>query len=809
MEDTHKFTSNVTDPKSIEVIQAIILGELNDLVSLITDFNGLQGSILLLEQKKHQVGRVDTTKGEKPRPLMGFDSVKIIQDRVQSEIVKIQRLELTLVFIGTMNAGKSMAINAIIGSKVLPSRNTAMTTLPTILTHKPGQSVPLLNFRNPKLFNSMIAEIQKELVRREKSQAYETSHPDKIDLLEKIRQGSLTINDQYQGEDSISETLTRVNDIVRLCFELRLGFLWDAIDYINDFPSVEVEFASLKDSASISQGNLCLIDSPGPNEPILGATMRDIVSKLLREASVVVNVLDYTGLNTEAEKALRGSIQQVQELAGTNLFVLLNKFDQRTADSISEQEAIDYVCTEIHPQRNLKGKIIEGLPIDRVFPISAKKAFFASFARRVLSESNKLPSEDWVEDWGSLAYGVSWRRNRHNQVEAYLEACDDLYEDSGLNNPLEKIIVYSFSRVIPLCFETSLESMQEVIQSLTIPLELVQASSSRQEGAALQDATRLEHRLKDVKKAVTGMKEIEQRFFGVGDDVEKELAKWEQEAISKSAQRWLSGITWSKKLSAENSFEAMRIEGLGTMYNAMLYVIFNPTVQNQGLLVNVLELAQIGLKFKTRDQAEDFVTQLLAQIREEIRFLTQDQIDKIKKMIGERQVNLTNYIDTVIRPLITAEERLLSKDYEIDIRFPPLPEILNIEIDYETIKNRLISREVRVSKRHWYTLWLWEHPLEKAEEHFNVHPGRFKYVLQDNLEEIRKMLTEKVQVYVGNNKTYIQSSLNDILAAMTQIKANIETGISIQEEGKELEPKIGSLIKEFKRLSGEVGGTLF
>ncbi len=56
---------------------------------------------------------------------------------LNNELRKISRLEMVLAIVGTMKAGKSTTINAIVGTEVLPNRNRPMTALPTLIRHMP------------------------------------------------------------------------------------------------------------------------------------------------------------------------------------------------------------------------------------------------------------------------------------------------------------------------------------------------------------------------------------------------------------------------------------------------------------------------------------------------------------------------------------------------------------------------------------------------------------------------------------------------------------------------------------------------
>ncbi len=58
----------------------------------------------------------------------------------QQEVVEaarnVEKLELMMAIVAPMKAGKSTIINAIVGQEILPSRNAAMTILPTEIIFK-------------------------------------------------------------------------------------------------------------------------------------------------------------------------------------------------------------------------------------------------------------------------------------------------------------------------------------------------------------------------------------------------------------------------------------------------------------------------------------------------------------------------------------------------------------------------------------------------------------------------------------------------------------------------------------------------
>lgn len=82
---------------------------------------------------------------------------------LEGERAKLQNLEMVLAVVGTMKAGKSTTINAIVGTEVLPNRNRPMTALPTLIRHTPGQTDPVLKFANNKPINDLMRELHSAL----------------------------------------------------------------------------------------------------------------------------------------------------------------------------------------------------------------------------------------------------------------------------------------------------------------------------------------------------------------------------------------------------------------------------------------------------------------------------------------------------------------------------------------------------------------------------------------------------------------------------------------------------------------------
>lgn len=181
------------------------------------------------------------------------------------EKTKLEELEMVLAVVGTMKAGKSTTINAIVGTEVLPNRNRPMTALPTLIRHTLGQVEPVLKFENNKPIHRLMGQLRVVINRTETKKTLKEllANPDMKGLLELIQSGG-SPKRFYKGADAIFEFLKGLNDLVRLCQELGVDFPFSDYDEIHELPVIEVEFAHLRETAQTA-GSLTLLDTPGPN----------------------------------------------------------------------------------------------------------------------------------------------------------------------------------------------------------------------------------------------------------------------------------------------------------------------------------------------------------------------------------------------------------------------------------------------------------------------------------------------------------------------------------------------------------------
>jgi len=387
--------------------------------------------LLQKAQKKGLIEPPTQTEGQN-RATFDTESLPKALQILDGENHKLDHLDMVLAVVGTMKAGKSTSINAIVGAEVLPNRNRPMTALPTLIRHTPGVLKPRLVFEKMKPLN-LLPKLREAIQLATKETLTELRHDtDMAELLEKIKLEE-PFAPHHEGEDNIFHFLKGLNDLVRLCFALDVPFPFEHYTAVDTMPVIEVEFSHLKHTAA-AQGRLTLLDTPGPNEA--GQQhLRHMLKDQLKKASAVLAVLDYTQLKSDADAQVRENLIEISSTTKGRIYALANKFDQKDRNSDDEVTVKKYVA-----QTLMRGKIAS----DSVFPVSARQGYLASRARNEIERNGKLNAqESWVKDFAKEALGRKWEKHLEDPNEIK-DGADELWQESGFALPLGKIIKQAY-----------------------------------------------------------------------------------------------------------------------------------------------------------------------------------------------------------------------------------------------------------------------------------------------------------------------------------------------------------------------------
>lgn len=378
---------------------------------------------------------------------------------LKGELSKLENLSMVLAIVGTMKAGKSTVINAIVGKEVLPSRNRPMTAIPTMIRHVPGKTVPELRVNNNEKLSYLIAKLTKHPKFR--ALANDTEFGDIVKNLER----DPNIKGTYQGSSGVFTFLAMMNDLVRLCAELHEPFPFDDFDEIHELPAIDVEFTHLREIDN-SNGQLVLLDTPGPNEakqPHLKRMLEDQLNK----ASAVLAVLDYTQLKSDADEQVRDEIYRVSAVVEDRMYVLVNKFDQKDRHSDDGTQVKSFVVDELFSRESQDAYTLE-IDEEDVYPVSARWAYLANRARNELKYAGELirgEENKWIEDFGEEAFGRRWEREIED-VTAVEQCAEELWQDSQFGAPLDRVIRHAHSKATELALDSSCSKLKLVADKL-------------------------------------------------------------------------------------------------------------------------------------------------------------------------------------------------------------------------------------------------------------------------------------------------------------------------------------------------------
>ncbi|WP_339394329.1 dynamin family protein [Nostoc sp. UHCC 0870] len=770
----------------VPYMQREILSQINQLKSIISVFRGLGNN-----------------NDESEQDISSDAEINKWEKIIEEERNKVEQLHLTLAFVGTMKAGKSMIINSIIGSKILPSRNTPMTTLPTIITHKPGQKEPVLNLQNPLPFNKAITSI-KEILKNKDKNSYQEINGYYL-LTDDIKTTLFSICDisiieqSYIGKKDIHSVLILLNDVTRICKAFELENPLKHCTKLEHFPNITIEFSYLNNRTEERGGTLSLIDSPGPNEA--GQNLQEIVEKVLSDASSVVGVIDYTQLGSKAERDIQISIRSIQRLAKSRLFVLVNKFDQETNDSLNEEKTINYIHEKLFPREGIDGEVlsVQG----RAYPISAKSGFFANMAKRAMINDGMLPDpsiEDWVEDFGRLAYATRAKSFlKKLDDEQHIHASDDLWEDSKMGHPMEEIITNSLKQAVPLSLGSALSKISSINSKMGSNLELIDSSIKQEISNLNESLKRLSTRLKMVEAAENELVVLKQEILSnTRKQTQSAFRQWERQARN-TVEDWYKSVAKNLDKPSKN-VPLFQYFGFDVLFNLLF-----PE--------KTLELVRERLstrEFTSEQEAKEFLNAIFTQLSFFIRDSLETEVSKLNTMVNEAQNKLDLFIKDKVNHIIEEEKEDLKNSFNVDIKIPQ-PSLTKIELSLERIERAVINpKEVDITytyetlERKWYTLWLVDHNITKKgtkkETIYTIDPGQVRAALIDNIDNTGDIITAQVNSYIADIfQQNIDSFFSDLVKLFQDIKINIEKGKKIKQENDEIKQEIYSNIKSMQK----------
>ncbi|EOU8450368.1 dynamin family protein [Escherichia coli] len=707
----------------------------------------LQLNINLLRQ---MVEEPDVLSDSKNENRLLFDKQKALKriEELEGEQIKTARREMVLAVVGTMKAGKSTTINAIVGQEILPNRNRPMTSVPTLIRHVPGKTEPVLHLEHIQPVRNLLITLQEKLATPAGQQVAQTLQQtgDTRELLDILTDDGWLKN-EYHGEEEIFTGLASLNDLVRLAAAMGTEFPFDEYAEVQQLPVIDVEFSHLV-GMDACQGTLTLLDTPGPNEagqPQMEVMMRD----QLQKASAVLAVMDYTQMNSKADEDVRKELNAIADVSAGRLFVLVNKFDEKDRNG----DGADAVRQKVPAMLNS-----DVLPASRVYPGSSRQAYLANRALHELRKNGTLPvDEAWVDDFVREAFGRMKKDYVCKDSELATEGATDLWECSLIDQLITEVILSSHSRAAALAVDSAAAKLMQNAENISEYLSLrhqglMQSIQSLQAHitSLLEDIREIadcqEQVTADVRMA---MEEIDARtrelLTGVCTSLEEELNDYFRSGKRKEQQM----------LEEENSAQPRERNAF-----AFFHDIFG--TGNQHDRMRDFDPDSPEIKFSDRREALELMTQIestVTSLHREAEAQFRPELEKIVSGIETGFRGTALYATENIAGRINT--RLEDEGFTVKISFPAVSQ-LQTRLAVKTNLSALMEERTETVTRRRRQSGLWG----KICGAFGTSDWGWETYKEDvsrsviNINTVRKEVMSLTRAYFGELQASIEQDIN-------------------------------------------------
>lgn len=452
----------------------------------------LHKQIGILSQLDEILAKEEAISQTPKKGILTLKTSAEFKEILKNEIKKLENFDVVLAVVGTMKAGKSTTINAIVGREILPNRNRPMTALPTLICHNPEKIVPSIKI-NPAVLNEFLRKLKSKLSLITNTDGM---HQDMLNLIDFIKKNG-QFKSYYESEEDIFNFLYQLNDLVRLSKIIEeldtsdevIKFPFDEYKNFENLPMIEVAFKL--DSNFKTQGRFMLLDTAGPNEAGQDE-LKEALAQQLERSSAVMIVLDYTQLNSDAEKDVKEQIDKIPTVQKSRLFALVNKFDQKNANADEADATRQHIFHKL-----LKDKI----ELDNIYAISAQGAYLANRMKSYIALHGNTPEykpKTWVEDIAKKMFGEMAEDDYEEADIAKIEKrLDRLMVRSRMAEPMDNVIVNMQRNAPFIAMQSALAGASHVFDNLHNTLD-IRGFFAEKENLSTQE---IEH-LKDVMESL-------------------------------------------------------------------------------------------------------------------------------------------------------------------------------------------------------------------------------------------------------------------------------------------------------------------
>jgi GTPase Era involved in 16S rRNA processing len=705
------------------------------------------------------------------------------QKEIDRAIYNVANLELRMAIVAPMKAGKSTIINAIVGQDLLPSRNAAMTTIPTKISFNNSLEQPLLVLSTGTLsilentWNSLqeITNVLEELELESRISQY----PHLITLAKAIQQNSFNITSEVSGKENINLVLTKLNDIVRLCCILNPQN--NPLDTLEDIPNIQTPFWRNQNNEQAKQfGNLVIVDTPGPNE--LGEHLRltAVVEQELKRCSIVLIVLDFTQLNNQAAVGVKQQVQPIIELIGKeNLYVLVNKVDQRLPGDLTPEEVKKFVYSDLN--------LSETEDSDCIFELSARQAFSAT---KFLLELQQKPDLEFsqmvnIEALAKQVLGNRWSSKLARQTkESLQEEAEYLWQDSGCDRFISDSIKALIASAAPKCMLSATNRSYSLLNIMKDDLNL-------RAKAILQDAEKLETEINALTADLQHLELVRSRLKTV-DDIKQKLQANLDNILKQLKQE--ARVSIESHFKEEDNNRSNILEKIDRGAREKLFQdLGGINILPKSFIDKMKYKAKDILEFDSQYEAEKFANEAIAWAKHRANNLLSQGRKYTEKEIELSQSELITSLAKETKNILENARKRLNKTFDLELSLPPNPQV-NHEIGAIDFKVNSLAREVTnyKTKKHrpWYFLFIVEVKkqvaITRTESYYTISlkeiVQQINTTIETNIEDINSKIIqyldidfkESVDCYFSQLDAYLSNYRNSLKQAQVDGQLDIK-----------------------------------
>jgi GTPase SAR1 family protein len=676
---------------------------------------------------------------------VGTGGTDALLKQLEIEGASVRELELRIPVVAQMKAGKSTLINAIVGYELLPHRNMPMTTLPTkiIVTDEVAEPELLLGTTseaaaaNASLFTELTARLSRTVGSPGHSGLGETSAhlQPTVDRLRDAEQLP-SFGGPCQGLDSVQEHLGLLNDLLRLA-ALQLSND-DYAGRLQDVPVLRTPVKRLPGQATAvaGRGHLAIVDTPGPDEQGIGDRLTEVVARELDNSHVVLVVLDFTKMGSEADKSISDLAEKVLGRIGREkLYVAVNKIDQRTDRSLDPAGVSSYVRHSLE----LRDDDAE----TRIFECAAWKGLLA---RTVLAE---LGAE-------GEAFEIEGNRPVRKFLEEVIKDPDFLEEflldleverlhgmarrawrDCGVPGLLDGALRRLRDNVVPGVLGSALQKLDPELAALddAINTREKMMTASQQEVAS---------QLEELDREVEALKQVE--------DQRPQVAYLRQR-VEAEMQRLLTDV----HKQGRQALRALDSDDPGSDRTPSLT---RPYRAVKSMLSTVLSGKAVHeervYKLASLDEARRVQTDLTAAVSEQLRRVLDAGRESLRGVTEQLARDELRTQEQRARPIILRAAERLSTTFDIKPRVPPLVvSDRGIEVGLAAPevhrKDRRVRYTVTERQRNPWTLWI---------THRNVQVTRWREETEEVYLVALDAIRRELEIAFDENLSRIRTELH-------------------------------------------------